>query len=255
MHCQVIRTEAQFLKYFKRLEKTYPNSHVRPIPSTPGAKDDAIPITPSQTEYSRPSSTPAPLLSDNTERLDLTRRTSSRQSQAVSAVDSTTSLTKTKSGRFATELRAHSSLRESRSILANGGTGTDGGALVPTESVKAGKASHDAQRRALRTWLRDALSIRSVGHDNETAAFLLLGSLVPNRHDAKDIVKRALIDERRKTARVAVAQCASDRARIAHEIWSSVKDGPSFPFALVISLADARHGRRMCEWRWIQCDF
>lgn len=36
---------------------------------------------------------------------------------------------------------------------------------------------HDPRRRALRAWLRDTLSIRSVGHHKETAAFLLLGSI------------------------------------------------------------------------------
>lgn len=38
---------------------------------------------------------------------------------------------------------------------------------------------YDARRRALRAWLRDTLSIRTVGHHTETAAFLLLGSIVP----------------------------------------------------------------------------
>lgn len=38
---------------------------------------------------------------------------------------------------------------------------------------------YDPRRRALRAWLRDTLSVRLVGHHKETAAFLLLGPIVP----------------------------------------------------------------------------
>jgi hypothetical protein len=50
--------------------------------------------------------------------------------------------------------------------------------LVPGIDMKK-LPPHDPQRRALRNWLRDTLSIRTVGHHKETAAFLLLGSIVP----------------------------------------------------------------------------
>lgn len=249
-HCtsQVIRTEAQFSKYYKRLEKAYPDAHLRPIPSTPGEKDDAIPASPVDPFLRRAASVNRPsAAADEMETLNLDSRTPSRQSQAVSTAASGTTLQKTKSGRFATELRAQSSLGESRATLTNVGNAEE--RVSPVEPVKAGSASHDSRRRALRSWLRDTLSIHSgallfprlvphtttdcdptclVGHDDETAAFLLLGSIVPKKQDTKDIVRRALIDERRKTARVAVAQSASDRAKELYDIWTSVKNGQSF---------------------------
>lgn len=66
-------------------------------------------------------------------------------------------------------------------------------------------------------------------------------------------MKRALIDERRQTARVAVAQTAPDRARTAYDIWTSVKDGESSP--LFFEGSFPKHAlNRMRERRWIQSD-
>lgn len=80
----------------------------------------------------------------------------------------------------------------------------------------------DAERRALRGWLRDTLSIRTVGHHRETAAFLLLGGVRLKEPDMRDVSARQRVDEMRRNGRVSVAQGAADRAKVAHTVWSSV---------------------------------
>jgi hypothetical protein len=90
-------------------------------------------------------------------------------------------------------------------------------------SLRQIKDSSDTHRRALRGWLRDTLSIRTVGHHPETAAFLLLGSVVPEERDLLDIRQRELIDEERRRRRVHVAQGAAERSKTIHEWWSEVK--------------------------------
>ncbi|KAA1099334.1 hypothetical protein PGT21_003790 [Puccinia graminis f. sp. tritici] len=90
-------------------------------------------------------------------------------------------------------------------------------------SLRQIKVSSDTHRRALRGWLRDTLSIRTVGHHPETAAFLLLGSVVPEERDLLDVRQRELIDEERRKRRVQVAQGAAERSKTIHEWWSEVK--------------------------------
>jgi hypothetical protein len=82
---------------------------------------------------------------------------------------------------------------------------------------------YDPQRRALRSWLRDTLSIRTVGHHKETAAFLLLGAIRPKEKDIRDMQKRTLIDEARRQGRVNIAQGAAERTRVMHEWWVAVE--------------------------------
>ncbi|KAI7944396.1 hypothetical protein MJO28_010091 [Puccinia striiformis f. sp. tritici] len=91
-------------------------------------------------------------------------------------------------------------------------------------SLRQIKVSPDTHRRALRGWLRDTLSIRTVGHHPETAAFLLLGSVVPEEKDLIDIRQRETIDEERRKRRVQVAQGAAERSKTIHEWWSDVKN-------------------------------
>ncbi|MBW0481062.1 hypothetical protein O181_020777 [Austropuccinia psidii MF-1] len=91
-------------------------------------------------------------------------------------------------------------------------------------SMRALKRSPDAQRRALRAWLRDALSIRHIGHHRETAAFLLLGSMVPHEEDLLDIREREKIDEIRRKKRIQIAQRAAERAKSVYEYWCQMKD-------------------------------
>jgi len=90
-------------------------------------------------------------------------------------------------------------------------------------SLRQIKFTSDIHRRALRGWLRDTLSIRTVGHHPETAAFLLLGSVVPEEKDLLDIRQREKIDEERRTKRVLVAQGAAERSKTIHDWWSDVK--------------------------------
>ncbi|KAG0145583.1 hypothetical protein CROQUDRAFT_78698 [Cronartium quercuum f. sp. fusiforme G11] len=89
-------------------------------------------------------------------------------------------------------------------------------------SIRSSNASVDAHRRALRGWLRDTLSIRMVGHHRETAAFLLLGSIVPKESDLLEIRQRETIDHDRRQRRILVAQGAAERAKVIHEWWTEV---------------------------------
>ncbi|WAQ88583.1 hypothetical protein PtA15_10A2 [Puccinia triticina] len=91
-------------------------------------------------------------------------------------------------------------------------------------SLRQIKVSSDTHRRALRGWLRDTLSIRAVGHHPETAAFLLLGSVVPEEKDLLDIRQREMIDEERRNERLQVAQGAAERSKTIHEWWSEMKN-------------------------------
>lgn len=91
-------------------------------------------------------------------------------------------------------------------------------------SLRQIKFTSDIRRRALRGWLRDTLSIRTVGHHPETAAFLLLGSVIPEEKDLLDIRQREKIDEERRTKRVLVAQGAAERSKTIHDWWSDVKN-------------------------------
>lgn len=101
---------------------------------------------------------------------------------------------------------------------------TSGVGVTKKFSLRAPKASADAHRRALRSWLRDTLSIRTVGHHRETAAFLLLGSIVPKESDLLEIREREMIDQDRRHRRIQVAQGAAERAKIIHEWWVEVVD-------------------------------
>ncbi|EGF99633.1 uncharacterized protein MELLADRAFT_94195 [Melampsora larici-populina 98AG31] len=89
-------------------------------------------------------------------------------------------------------------------------------------SKNSSKASHDAHRRALRGWLRDTLSIRMVGHHRETAAFLLLNSIIPKEIDLLEIRDREAVDRDRRERRILVAQGAAERAKLIHEWWREV---------------------------------
>ncbi|KAH9811370.1 hypothetical protein DFH28DRAFT_1131315 [Melampsora americana] len=97
--------------------------------------------------------------------------------------------------------------------------GTD---LARKMSRRSSKASHDAHRRALRGWLRDTLSIRMVGHHRETAAFLLLNSIIPKEIDLLEIRDREAVDRDRRERRILVAQGAAERAKLIHEWWREV---------------------------------
>ena len=81
----------------------------------------------------------------------------------------------------------------------------------------------DAHRRALRSWLRDTLSVRTVGHHRETAHFLLFDSFVPKESDMRDMRRREAVDNSRRDARVAVAQGSAERAKVMHSFWTGVQ--------------------------------
>lgn len=93
-----------------------------------------------------------------------------------------------------------------------------------TAAAVARMPPHDAHRRALRAWLRDTLSVRLVGHHKETAAFLLLGSIVPKDLDLRDMRVREQVDAARRQSRIVVAQGAAERARGMYQFWADIED-------------------------------
>ena len=93
-----------------------------------------------------------------------------------------------------------------------------------TPNRKGAGPPNDPHRRALRAWLRDTLSVRTVGHNKEAALFLLLGGVTPKDLDLRDMMKRIAVDEGRRQSRIEVAQGAADRARTVHMMWTSVQE-------------------------------
>ncbi|KAI8459415.1 hypothetical protein BY996DRAFT_3865544 [Phakopsora pachyrhizi] len=102
--------------------------------------------------------------------------------------------------------------------------GSDDRHLSLYASFRSTKGLIEEHRRDLRSWLRDTLSIRNTGHHQETAAFLLLGSIVPTDEDLIDIRRRETIDEERRKKRTAEAQGAAERARVVHDWWKETKE-------------------------------
>ncbi|KAM0791448.1 hypothetical protein ACM66B_005903 [Microbotryomycetes sp. NB124-2] len=249
----VVRTEAQFVKFQKNLDRMYPSAHIRRIPNA-DSKDDQI-VRPRSMSNGSASS------------LNVVRPTARRQNSSTSA--ETRGSRTPSSSRLANGLRdaandpygPNSSSKDPKrtstsSVFAkklktqslNGdlpprarGASLVGAGPTRPYSVNSNRSAgslgsrlslpldfkkmppHDGRRRALRAWLRDTLSIRTVGHHKETAAFLLLGSIVPKDSDVADILKREAIDEARRNARVGVAQGAAQRARATRSMWAAVE--------------------------------
>lgn len=122
---------------------------------------------------------------------------SSSRSPTPTATPATTNLPSA----FVRQLQAQSSLSRKDSgkkLRSNSPAPSAGGGLQRTYSIVGeqkglssaelskqlssfidSKQPYDSQRRALRNWLRDTLSIKHVGHHEETGEFLLLGSIIP----------------------------------------------------------------------------
>ncbi|GAA5950277.1 hypothetical protein JCM21900_001099 [Sporobolomyces salmonicolor] len=251
----VVRSEAQFLKFYRLLDKAFPNAHIRRIP-TGDPKNDTIirprpflPTIGSTTSFvadAEKSSTSVP--SAGRSRLAVGLRAAAADphngERPLQSRNSTSG-----GSTFARSLRAQSlhSLDEAKMVRARRarsatlstfpsrpGSATGSYRSVGATSlgsrmgvtVEIGKKMPplDPRRRALRTWLRDVLAVRTVGHHTELARFLLLGSMVPKDADVIDMMKRELIDDARRTARIAPAQSAAEKVRTMRNYWSTVED-------------------------------
>lgn len=207
----VVRSEAQFNKYYKILDKTFPTSHIRRIP-TGDLKEDQI-VKPRPSLHATPSSASIATARPSARRVnsssgytrDTQLRSRASQSRLTAALKEAaeepnhsssphSSKRNSISSAFAKTLRAQSlngdvkSVRGRRntisgpprpySSMSNRSVGSLTSRLaVPLDFKKL--PPYDPRRRALRAWLRDTLSVRLVGHHKETAAFLLLGPIVP----------------------------------------------------------------------------
>ncbi|KAK4056755.1 hypothetical protein OIO90_002307 [Microbotryomycetes sp. JL221] len=250
----VVRTEAQFVKFQKNLDRTYPAAHIRRVPNA-DSKDDQI-VRPRS--YSNGSATSVNVVRPAAHRMNSSTSNETRQSRTPSSTKLAAGLKNaandpygpnsnvgdpkrnSNSSVFAKKLRVQS-LNGDLPPRTNRGSSIIGAGPARPYSVNSNRSAsslgsrlslnldfkkmppHDGRRRALRAWLRDTLSIRTVGHHKETAAFLLLGSFVPKQSDVNDILKREAIDEARRNARVGVAQGAAQRARATRSMWASVE--------------------------------
>lgn len=237
----MIRSEAQFQKFYKALNKVrpdhpytlsspsyslslcslqaYPQAHVRRVPTADLKNDQIIRPKPSLATINSsaslvsgvPGTVDSPYVTEPLSRSASRSRSRLVNGLRAAAADPRASLAPSRASNrnssgstFARSLRAQSihtsnasevrslRIRHQRSTTSSSelpmrphsvaGTyrtyATTLGLAVPVEIGKK-MPKHDGRRRALRVWLRDALSIRTVGHQRETAAFLLLGSIVP----------------------------------------------------------------------------
>ncbi|BGP16492.1 hypothetical protein JCM10213_001171 [Rhodosporidiobolus nylandii] len=249
----VLRSDTQFHKFYRALKKALPQAHIRRLPAG-DLKNDVV-IRPKPGLATVPSSAslvsgmpgnggPGGFVSNPASR-SRSRLANGLGAAASDPYDRTSTRTSTGST-FARSLRAQSihtvgdvkAIRRYRTRsntaltlpprpYSAAGTyrsfpATTGSRALPVK-VEKKMPRQDARRRALRVWLRDTLSVRTVGHHRETAAFLLLGSIVPKDSDVIDIAKRELIDDARRTARLNVAHSAADRVKATRKQWSSVE--------------------------------
>lgn len=230
----VVRTEAQFFKYFKtvsgtdtttgwdviadetrpQLEKQYPYAHVRRIPNA-DPKEDQI----GQAGSNNASSSSVDLVRPSPQRINSSAsqvngasgaggtsqsriaiglRDAAADPRAASSLHSSRSRSREKrsssrDSSFSRALRAQSSgnvttKKERRNTISGASRiyslGSNKSKITLAARLKLSFSmkkmpAHDARRRALRGWLRDTLSVRTVGHNKETALFLLQGSIVP----------------------------------------------------------------------------
>ncbi|GAA5919480.1 hypothetical protein JCM6882_001062, partial [Rhodosporidiobolus microsporus] len=259
----VLRSEAQFNKFYRALNKAYPQAHIRRIPTSDPKNDLVIRPKPSlatiASSTSLVSGMPGHESADGHGSEGMSRAASRSRSRLALGLRAaagdphnplapTRTATRTSTGStFARSLRAQSvhtpgEVRAIRSRPSRAGTiismpprpqsaagsyrsfpTTLGSRLPIPGDIGKKMPPHDPRRRALRAWLRDVLAVRTVGHHRETAAFLLLGSVVPKDSDVLDIAKRELIDDARHTARVNMAQNAPDRVKATRRQWQTVE--------------------------------
>ncbi|GEM09860.1 PX domain containing protein [Rhodotorula toruloides] len=256
----VLRTEAQWAKFARNMSKLFPHAHIRRIPPGDPKHDTVIrpkPYLPtigsavSVVSGADQHTVPGTPISETPSRAHSRLMGGIRAAAADPTAPPRASRTLTRSSlgsTFARSLRAqsthtqsHASRRSSRKSRAM----TSASTLPPRPHSAAGSyrsypmsfgsrfavsaeigkkmPPFDPRRRALRAWLRDVLSIKVVGHHKETAAFLLLGSIVPRDSDVLDMAKREAIDDARRSARSIEAQRSIEKVRTARKQWSAVE--------------------------------
>lgn len=99
----------------------------------------------------------------------------------------------------------------------------------------AGAMDFEARRNKLRSWLRDALSVRESGHANETQNFLTIGGFPERnlrRSDYEDIQERRREDRHRRQEHERDAAEAGDDVHelreVRDEIWFDCVEGDGF---------------------------
>ncbi|GJN90735.1 hypothetical protein Rhopal_003749-T1 [Rhodotorula paludigena] len=256
----VLRTEAQFLKFYRNIDKAFPQAHIRRIPAGDPKNDTVIRPRPTlQTIASATSlhsgvgangyndTAPSIAPSRNQSRLLSGLRAAAADPHGAPSM-SRTSSRGTIGSAFARSLRAQSvhtpgeakivrqrrsrpaSLSVSHPARPQSAAGSYrsyptsfGSRLAFPAEIGKKMPPHDPRRRALRAWLRDVLSVRTVGHHKETAAFLLLGSVIPRDSDVMDIAKREAIDDARRNVRSNDAQQSIEQVRTTRKHWSVVE--------------------------------
>lgn len=100
---------------------------------------------------------------------------------------------------------------------------------------RAGAMDFEARRQKLRTWLRDALSIREAGHAAETQNFLTIGGFMERnlrRTDLDDIQERRREDRHRRQEHERDAAEAGDDVHdlrdVRDDIWLDCVEGDGF---------------------------
>ncbi|KAL8293572.1 hypothetical protein RQP46_000273 [Phenoliferia psychrophenolica] len=236
----VARSDAQFQKYYKILHAQYPDAQLRKVPIGDTKEDQLIRAKvgarPLSSVTARSSMTVSPpdmgrsmhrQSASSGSRLAAGLREAAEDPSSKRPVSSfarsiTSQSLSGDAGRLVKRRRATLSHARPQS-MSSMRTNFTIPAHLSTPILKR-LPPHDPHRRALRNWLRDTLSVRTVGHHKETAAFLLLGSIVPRQADIKDLRQREAVDDARRAARVAVAQGSAQRAKTMRDAWASVEE-------------------------------
>ncbi|BGP32365.1 hypothetical protein JCM10296v2_004146 [Rhodotorula toruloides] len=256
----VLRTEAQWAKFARNMSKLFPHAHIRRIPPGDPKHDTIIrpkPYLPtigsavSVVSGADQHTVPGTPISETPSRAHSRLMGGIRAAAADPTAPPRASGTLTRSSlgsTFARSLRAQSthtqgnasrhSSRKSRAMTSastppprpHSAAGSYrsypmsfGSRFGVSAEIGKKMPPYDPRRRALRAWLRDVLSVKVVGHHKETAAFLLLGSIVPRDSDVLDMAKREAIDDARRSARSIEAQRSIEEVRTARKQWSAVE--------------------------------
>ncbi|KAH8929195.1 hypothetical protein BT69DRAFT_282266 [Atractiella rhizophila] len=228
----VLRNEAQFKKYLGELDKQYPSSHIRRLPQAKDKDDEGVIATKPEKKSKNKSNQSQQLsqriqaaLEDDGPQVNFEglRAQKSKSGYRKNFLDQVAAPT------GGTSIASRRNTISGRSMV----TFSDRGSIAPsmlnaplqTIDVDLSKLPpYEPQRRALRSWLRDTLSVRTVGHQKETAAFLLLGAVRPKEKDIRDMQRRELIDQERRTTRLNVAQTTADRVKSLHDFVVEVQN-------------------------------
>lgn len=209
----VLRSESQFIKFWRSLDKAFPSAHIRRIPAGEPKNDVIIRPRPSLPALGSTATLVSGMQSTQSLASTTNGRSKFLNGMQLAAADPYNSERPTpprsasamSTSNFARSLRAQSlhSEGENKAVRARrvrsatfssaqgrhpgstfgsyrsfGATSIGSRLQLPVEIGKK-MPTHDQRRRALRSWLRDVLSVRTVGHNLELAKFLLSGSEVP----------------------------------------------------------------------------